>query len=176
MKVDSVPVESTWAELREAQSKTLALPNTGMAVTTDVGDAVDIHPKDKQTVGYRLALSAFKTAYKQDLVFCGPVYSQMNIVGSRILLTFDQVGNGLKIKDKYGYLKGFTVAGEDHKFYWAKAVINGTNTIEVTCPEVQHPVAVRYAWANNPDDANLYNSADLPASSFRTDQWKGITE
>ena len=176
MKADSVPVESTWAELREAQSKTLALPNTGMAVTTDVGDAVDIHPKDKQTVGNRLALAAFKIAYMQELIYTGPVYQQMQVSGNKIVLTFDQVGNGLKIKDKYGYLKGFTIAGEDHQFHWAKAVITGTNTIEVSCPEVQHPVAVRYAWANNPDDANLYNSADLPASSFRTDQWKGITE
>jgi len=176
MKVDSVPVESIWAELREAQSKTLALPNTGMAVTTDVGDALDIHPKDKQTVGNRLALAAFKVAYRQELIYTGPVYQQMNVSGNKIVLTFDQVGNGLKIRDKYGYLKGFTIAGEDHQFHWAKAVITGTNTIEVTCPEVQHPVAVRYAWANNPDDANLYNSADLPASSFRTDQWKGITE
>jgi len=176
MKIDSVPVESTWAELREAQSQTLALPNTGMAVTTDVGDVVDIHPKDKQTVGNRLALAAFKVAYKQELIYTGPVYQQMNISGNKVILTFDQVGNGLKIRDKYGYLKGFTVAGEDHQFHWAKAVITGTNTIEVSCPEVQHPVAVRYAWANNPDDANLYNSADLPASSFRTDQWKGITE
>jgi sialate O-acetylesterase len=176
MKVDSVPVESTWAELREAQSKTLALPKTGMAVTTDVGDALDIHPKDKQTVGNRLALAAFKVAYRQELIYTGPVYQQMNVSGNKVVLTFDQVGNGLKVRDKYGYLKGFTVAGEDHKFHWAKAVITGTNTIEVTCSEVQHPVAVRYAWANNPDDANLYNSADLPASSFRTDQWKGITE
>ncbi|MEI8114726.1 MAG: sialate O-acetylesterase, partial [Bacteroidia bacterium] len=176
MKADSVPVESTWAELREAQSKTLALPNTVMAVTTDVGDAVDIHPKDKQTVGNRLALAAFKVAYRQELIYTGPVYQQMKVSGNKIILTFDQVGNGLKIKDKYGYLKGFTIAGEDHQFHWAKAVITGNNTIEVTCPEVQHPVAIRYAWANNPDDANLYNSADLPASSFRTDQWKGITE
>ncbi len=176
MKADSVPVESTWAELREAQSKTLALPNTGMAVTTDVGDALDIHPKDKQTVGNRLALAAFKVAYKQELIYNGPVYQQMNVSGNKIVLTFDQVGNGLKIRDKYGYLKGFTVAGEDHQFHWAKALITGTHTIEVSCPEVQHPVAVRYAWANNPDDANLYNSTDLPASSFRTDQWKGITE
>jgi sialate O-acetylesterase len=176
MKADSVPVESDWAELREAQSKTLALPNTGMAVTIDVGDALDIHPKDKQTVGNRLALAGFKVVYKLDLIYTGPVYKSMYTKGNVVTLTFDQVGTGLKAKDKYGYLKGFTVSGEDHKFYWAKAVITGTNTVEVSCPEVQHPVAVRYGWANNPDDANLYNSADLPASPFRTDLWKGITE
>jgi sialate O-acetylesterase len=176
MKADSVPVESTRAELRDAQSKTLALPNTGMAVTTDVGDALDIHPKDKQTVGNRLALAALKVAYQQDLIFTGPVYKSMSIKGNTAILTFEHVGTGLKAKDKYGYLKGFTIAGENHQFFYAKAIITGNNTIEVSCPEVQQPVAVRYGWANNPDDANLYNSADLPASPFRTDEWKGITE
>jgi sialate O-acetylesterase len=176
MKVDSVPVESTWAELREAQSKTLSLPNTGMAVTTDVGDALDIHPKDKQTVGNRLALAAFKVAYKQDLIYTGPVFKSMSTKGNTVILTFDEVGTGMKSKDKYGYLKGFTIAGVDKKFHYAKAVITGQNTIEVSCPEVQQPVAVRYGWANNPDDANLYNSENLPASPFRTDEWKGITE
>lgn len=176
MHSDSLPAESTWAELREAQSKTLSLPNTGMAVTTDVGDAADIHPKDKQTVGYRLALSGLKIAYHQNVLHSGPVYRQMVVAGSRIILSFDQAGDGLKIKDKYGYLKGFAIAGEDHKFYWAKAILTGSSTVEISCPEVEHPVAVRYGWGNNPEDANLYNSANLPASPFRTDQWKGITE
>ena len=176
MKADSVPSESTWAELREAQTMTLALPNTGMAVITDVGEALDIHPKDKQTVGKRLALSALKVAYKQDIIYSGPVYKEMKINGNKIALTFDQVGSGLKIRDKYGYIKGFTVAGDDHKFFWATGKLTGPNALEVSCPEVQNPVAVRYAWGSNPDDANLYNSADLPASSFRTDKWKGITE
>ena len=176
MKVDSIPQESTWAELREAQSMTLALPNTGMAVTTDVGDAIDIHPKDKQTVGKRLALAALKVAFKQDLIYSGPVYKDMIINGNKVSLSFTEVGAGLKVKDKYGYLKGFAVAGADHKFYWASARLTGTNSIEVSSAEVQQPVAVRYGWGNNPDDANLYNSADLPASAFRTDKWKGITE
>ncbi len=176
MKVDSIPQESTWAELREAQSMTLSLPNTGIAVTTDVGEALDIHPKDKQTVGKRLALSALKVAYKQDLVYTGPVYNSMVASGNKVTLTFDETGEGLKIRDKYGYIKGFAVAGEDHIFYWAKGKLTGKNTLEVSSPEVTHPVAVRYGWANNPDDANLYNSADIPASPFRTDKWKGITE
>ena len=176
MKTDSLPHESSWAELREAQSMTLALPNTGMAVTTDVGEALDIHPKDKQTVGSRLALSAFKVAYKQDLIYSGPVYKDMKVNGSKIVLSFDQVGGGLKIRNKYGYIQGFAVAGDNHKFYWATGKLTGPNTLEVESPEVQNPVAVRYAWGNNPDDANLYNSADLPATSFRTDKWKGITE
>ena len=176
MRVDSVPQESTWAELREAQSMTLALPNTGMAVTTDVGDAVNIHPTDKQTVGKRLALSALKVAYKQDLICTGPIYKSMTVSGNKVTLTFEETGDGLKIKDKYGYVKGFAVAGEDHKFYWANGKVTGKNTLEVSSPEVKNPVAVRFAWGNNPDDANLYNSADLPASPFRTDKWRGITE
>ena len=176
MKTDSLPQESAWAELREAQSMTLALPNTGMAVTTDVGEALDIHPKDKQTVGRRLALSALKVAFKQDIIYTGPVYKSMIINGNKAILTFDETGEGLKIRDKYGYIKGFAIAGEDQKFYWGSAKMMGKNTIEVSSPEVKKPLAVRYGWGNNPDDANLYNSADLPASPFRTDTWKGITE
>jgi sialate O-acetylesterase len=176
MKTDSVPVESAWAELREAQSKTLALPNTGMAVTTDVGDALDIHPKDKQTVGNRLALNALNKVYQQNVEFSGPVLKEMKVAGQKMMLTFEHCGTGLKAKDKYGYLKGFTMAGENKKFYWAAAEITGENTVEVSCQQVKNPAAVRYAWANNPDDANLYNSDNLPASPFRTDSWKGITE
>ena len=175
-KQDSIPVESDWAELREAQTMTLALPNTGMAVTTDVGEALDIHPKNKQTVGLRLALAGLKVAYQKDIVYTGPVYQSMNVEGNKVTLTFDQTGSGIKIKDKYGYLKGFAIAGEDHQFHWATGKITGINTLQISSSEVQYPVAVRYAWSNNPEDANLYNSADLPASSFRTDNWKGITQ
>jgi sialate O-acetylesterase len=175
-KSDSIPVESDWAELREAQTMTLALPNTGMAVTTDVGEALDIHPKNKQTVGLRLALAGLKVAYQKDIVYTGPVYQSMNVEGNKVTLTFDQTGSGIKIKDKYGYLKGFAIAGEDHQFHWATGKITGVNTLQISSSEVQYPVAVRYAWSNNPEDANLYNSADLPASSFRTDNWKGITQ
>ena len=175
-KPDSIPVESDWAELREAQTMTLALPNTGMAVTTDVGEALDIHPKDKQTVGFRLALAGLKVAYQKDIVYTGPVYKSMNVEGNKVTLTFDQIGSGIKIKDKYGYLKGFAVAGEDHQFHWATGKITGINSLQISSTEVQHPVAVRYAWSNNPEDANLYNGSDLPASSFRTDSWKGITQ
>ncbi len=176
MKADSIPVESTWAELREAQSMTLALPKTGMASAIDVGNALDIHPKDKQTVGNRLALSALTVAYRQPIENLGPVYKEMKIIGNTVEITFDHTVLGLKAKDKYGYVKGFTLAGTDHKFYWAKAMITGTNTLVVSSPDVNVPVAVRYGWANNPDDVNLYNSKDLPADPFRTDKWKGITE
>ncbi len=176
MKADSVPAESTWAELREAQSMALSLPKTGMASAIDVGDALNIHPKDKQTVGNRLALSALKVAYRQNIENMGPVYREMKIIGSTVEITFDHVGTGLKAKDKYGYAKGFTIAGNDHKFYWAKATITSTNTVLISTPEVSAPVAIRYGWANNPDDVNLYNSEGLPADPFRTDKWKGITE
>lgn len=176
MKADSVPVESTWAELREAQSMTLSLPNTGMASAIDVGEASDIHPKDKQTVGKRLALSALNVAYHQDIENMGPVYKQMKVTGNKVELNFDHVGKGLRAKDKYGYVKGFTVAGASRKFYWATATIEGTNTVVISSPDVADPVAIRYGWANNPDDANLYNSVGLPTDPFRTDKWKGITE
>jgi sialate O-acetylesterase len=155
---------------------TLSLPNTGMASAIDVGDALDIHPRDKQTVGKRLANSALKVAYNQDIENMGPVYNQMNVTGNKVELTFGHVGKGLMAKDKYGYVKGFTVAGANHKFYWATATITGPETVVVSSPEVSDPVAVRYGWANNPDDANLYNSESLPADPFRTDKWKGITE
>jgi sialate O-acetylesterase len=171
-----VPSESNWAELREAQTQTLDLENTGMAVIIDAGEANDIHPRDKQTVGYRLALSARKVAYKEDLVYSGPMYKEMKIEGNKAIISFDNMGKGLKVKDKYGYLKGFAIAGEDRKFHWAKAKITGLDTIEVSSPDVEKPISVRYGWANNPDDVNLYNSEDLPASPFRTDDWKGITK
>ena len=176
MPADSLPSESTWAELREAQSMTLSLPKTGMASAIDIGDALDIHPKDKQTVGKRLALSALKVAYNQNVENLGPVYKDIKITGNKAEITFSHVAAGLMAKDKYGYVKGFTVAGADHKFVWAKATITGTNTVVVSSPDVAEPVAVRYGWANNPDDANLYNSEGLPTDPFRTDKWKGITE
>ncbi len=176
MKADSVPSESTWAELREAQTMVLSLPKTGMASAIDIGDALDIHPKDKQTVGKRLALSALKVAYNQNIENMGPVYKSMSVKGDKVEVTFDHVGSGLKVKDKYNYLKGFTVAGNDHKFYWAKATVTSNNSVVISAPEVLEPVAVRYGWADNPDDVNLYNSEGLPADPFRTDKWKGITE
>lgn len=169
-----LPGESEWAELREAQSMTLSLPLTGMAVIIDIGEADNIHPGNKQDVGKRLALSALKVSYGKDIVCSGPVYKNMVIKESEIILSFDHIGSGLKALDKYGYLKGFAVAGADRKFHWAKAFIKD-NQVIVFAEEVKQPVAVRYAWADNPDDANLYNEEELPASPFRTDDWPGIT-
>jgi sialate O-acetylesterase len=170
------PKESAWAELREAQNKTLSLPLTGQAVAIDIGVANDIHPRNKQDVGYRLALSALKVAYGKDVVYSGPVYKSMSKEGNKIVLNFTNAGVGLHAKgDKYGYLKGFAIAGADKKFVWAKAYIDGDRVI-IQHDTIKDPLAVRYAWADNPDDANLFNNEGLPASPFKTDNWTGITE
>jgi sialate O-acetylesterase len=164
------PEESKWAVLREAQSKTLAaLPSTAMAVTIDIGSK-DVHPRNKQDVGKRLAIAARKAAYGEDLEHSGPVYQSMQMEGSRIRLTFTHTGSGLMVKDKYGYLKAFAVAGTDKKFYWAQAALDG-NTVVVWSDAVAEPAAVRYGWAANPEDVNLYNKEGLPAAPFRTDTW-----
>jgi len=152
---------------------TLSLPNTGMAVAIDIGDAIDIHPKNKQDVGKRLALNALNFVYDQEIEYSGPIYKTNTIKGNIINLTFDHVGGGLATP-KNEVLKGFSIAGSDQQFYWAQAEIDG-NSIVVWNNKVKNPVAVRYAWAANPI-CNLYNKAGLPASPFRTDSWPGITE
>lgn len=165
------PIDDEWAELREAQTMTLSLKNTGMAVAVDIGDPNDIHPKNKQEVGRRLALNALALTYGRKLTCSGPIYRTMEPEGDSIVLVFDHVGGGLVAKD--GDLKGFTIAGSDQKFAPARANIIG-NTVVVSSPMVRSPVAVRYSWAVNPD-GNLYNKAGLPASPFRTDGWPGVT-
>jgi len=172
MKVKPEPDESAWAELREAQSMTLALPNTGMAVIIDIGDADNIHPKNKQDVGKRLALWPLAGIYGKKLVYSGPIYKSMKVDGNSIILSFDHVGGGLVAKGD-GQLKGFSIAGKDRKFVWADAKIDG-NTVVVSSDKVSEPAAVRYAWADNPV-CNFYNKESLPASPFRTDEWPGVT-
>ena len=171
-EVKEEPGESDWAELREAQSMTLDLPNTGMAVIIDIGEADDIHPKNKQDVGKRLALWALANSYGKDVVYSGPLYTSMERKGSKIVLHFDHVGGGL-VAGGDKPLKGFAIAGADQKFVWADARIVG-DTVVVGSESVKDPVAVRYAWADNPI-CNLYNKAGLPASPFRTDAWPGVT-
>jgi sialate O-acetylesterase len=167
------PNESDWAELREAQTMTLLTrPNTGMAVAIDIGDAKDIHPKNKQEVGRRLALNALKIAYEKNVACSGPIYKSMKVEGNRIRIKFSHTDGGLAAKDS-PTLKGFAMAGADHVFRWAEAKIDG-NEILVWHKEIKNPVAVRYAWAANPV-CNLYNGAGLPASPFRTDDWTGVT-
>ncbi|MHB8902943.1 MAG: sialate O-acetylesterase [Thermoguttaceae bacterium] len=172
MQVRDEPVDSAWAELREAQTMTMSLPKTGQAVIIDIGEAGDIHPKNKQDVGKRLALWALAKDYGRELVYSGPMYKSMKKDGSKIVLSFDHVGGGLVAKGGEP-LKGFAIAGEDKAFVWADARIDG-DTIVVSSPKVTEPVAVRYAWADNPI-CNLYNREELPASPFRTDQWPGVT-
>jgi sialate O-acetylesterase len=167
------PVEEPWAELREAQSMALSLPDTGMAVAIDLGEAKNIHPKKKEPVGHRLALWALAKTYGKDVVFSGPLYDSNEKQGNAIRVKFKYIGGGLEAKG--GTLQQFAIAGADQKWVWAEAVIDG-DTVVVSSPQVSEPVAVRYAWANNPEGANLYNQEGLPASPFRTDDWPGVTD
>ncbi|KAA6302296.1 MAG: hypothetical protein EZS26_001409 [Candidatus Ordinivivax streblomastigis] len=161
----SQPKESEWAELRDAQLQTLALENTGMAVTIDIGDAKDIHPKNKQEVGLRLALAARANTYQENIASSGPIYQSHIISGNTIRIKFTHTHQGLKSKGN-APLQGFAIAGPDHQYYWADAVIEGDELI-VSSSKVTFPTAVRYAWADNPV-CNLYNGAGLPASPFKT--------
>jgi sialate O-acetylesterase len=167
MEAKDKPSESNWAELREAQLKTLAVPNTAMAVTIDTGEWNDIHPLNKEDVGKRLALAAERIAYSEKKVYSGPIYQSMEVQANKIIITFTNIGSGLTATGD-GELKQFAIAGADKKFVWAKAKIEGDKVI-VWNDDVNRPVAVRYAWADNPQGANLYNKQGLPASPFRTE-------
>lgn len=172
-EITKEPVESDWAELREAQSIVAAtLPNTGMAVITDVGDKDDIHPSQKQPVGARLALAARRIAHGHGITHSGPVYSAMAVKNGRVELSFHHVGKGLEARG--GELTGFAIAGEDRKFYWAKASILGSKVV-VESPSVPKPVAVRFGWSEFPV-VNLWNKDGLPASPFRTDDFPMVTQ
>ncbi len=183
MAVDSEPpARSAWATLRESQGAALALPRTGQAVIIDIGETGDIHPRNKQDVGARLALAARRVAYGQPVVASGPTYRAQAVRGGRVVLDFGDVGGGLVAgrptagvarapsSASSAPLRGFAVAGADHRFVWANATTDGRR-VTVWSDAVPHPVAVRYAWADNPLDANLYNAEGLPASPFRTDAW-----
>ncbi|MEZ4849960.1 MAG: sialate O-acetylesterase [Bacteroidia bacterium] len=164
------PADYPWADLREAQAQTLALPHTGMATTIDIGEVDDIHPRNKQDVAHRLALAARKIAYGEDIIASGPTFSSMKIEGDKIRLKLDNIGSGLWVKgSKYGYVKGFAIAGKNKKFVWAQAWLEGDEII-INAKKIKAPVAVRYNWGNSPD-GNLYNREELPAVPFRTDDW-----
>ena len=166
------PSESDWAELREAQSLTMrSVPRTGMAVTVDIGDANDIHPRNKRDVGLRLARWALADTYGQKIEPSGPLHDSHSVEGDKVRVRFKHA-RGLKTSDGRAPV-GFAVAGADRKFVWAEARVEG-DAVVVWSREVPRPVAVRYAWADNPA-INLYNSDDLPASPFRTDDWPGLT-
>jgi sialate O-acetylesterase len=165
---------SSWAELREAQTATLSLPNTGMAVILDIGETTDIHPKNKQDVGLRLAAIALNKTYGKNTAFSGPVFKTMRVNGSNIVLSFSNADMGYFVKDAYGYIKGFEVAGANKKFYLSKAHIENGNIV-VHADSVTAPIAVRYGWADDMPEANLYNKQGFPAVPFRTDSWPAIT-
>jgi sialate O-acetylesterase len=173
MKPSSAPGDSAWAELREAQTMTAQnVPNAGEAVTIDIGDSGNIHPKDKQDVGARLSFLALNRVYGVKMEDQGPLYQSMTVEGNKIRLKFTHA-DGLASQGG-GALKQFEIAGGDKSFVWADAVIDGS-TVLVSSPTVANPVAVRYAWANDPEGCNLTNAAGIPASPFRTDDWPGVT-
>lgn len=160
-----------WAELREAQLMALDLDNTAMAVSIDIGDSLDIHPRNKQDVGLRLARAALKEAYGRENVWLGPLYESMRVQGDSAVISFSEVGDGLMVVPGEK-LRGFSIAGNDQRFYPAEARIISENEVAVSNPRVEEPQAVRYGWSNNPD-VNLYNESFMPASPFRTDDWTG---
>lgn len=169
MEKHDKPTDSGWARIREAQLQAFkTIPHTALAVTYDVGEWNDIHPLNKKAVAQRLFLGARKAVYGEKLTASGPVYKDMKIEGDKIVITFTETGKGLMAKG--GTLKHFAIAGEDKQFVWADAVIRG-NKVVVSSKDVKNPVAVRYAWADNPDEANLCNKDGLLASPFRTDSW-----
>ena len=169
---DSLPAKGgSEAIKREAQLQNLSVPNTAMAVAIDNADSADmnnVHPKNKQEIGRRLALAALAITYGKKIVYSGPIYNKMETSGSSIKLYFNHTGTGLMAKD--GDLKGFAIAGPDKKFVWATAKIEG-NTVVVSSPDIVNPVTVRYGWGNNPI-TSLYNKENLPASPFRTDSFE----
>lgn len=169
MQKHDKPTDSGWARIREAQLQAFkTIPNTALAVTYDVGEWNDIHPLNKKDMAKRLFLGARKVVYGEKLVYAGPVYKDMKVEGNKIIITFTETGRGLMAKG--GILKHFAIAGEDRQFVWADAVIRG-NKVIVSSKDVKQPVAVRYAWSDNPEDANLCNKEGLLASPFRTDHW-----
>jgi sialate O-acetylesterase len=169
------PADEAWSHVREAQRRTaLATRNAGLVVTIDIGEAHDIHPKNKLDVGRRMARWALAEVYGRKLTPTGPVLRGARVEGPKMVLTFDDVGAGLKIRDG-DKLEEFAVAGEDRKWHWAEAKIVGKNRVEVWSAEVPRPVAARYAFNNNPRRPNLTNDTGLPAAPFRTDDWPGPT-
>lgn len=169
MEKHDKPTDSGWARIREAQLNTFkTIPHTALAVTYDVGEWNDIHPLNKKDVAKRLFLGARKIVFGEKVTHSGPIYKDMKIEGDKIVITFTETGRGLMAKG--GTLKHFAIAGEDRQFVWADAVIRG-NKVIVSSKEVKQPVAVRYAWSDNPDEANLCNKEGLLASPFRTDNW-----
>ena len=169
------PGDAAWPELREAQTMTMdRLKNVGQAVIIDIGEGRDIHPRNKQDVANRLARWALARDYGFDIQHRSPTYRSMKKQGNKIVLTFDFVGQGLYSFDTREPV-GFAIAGKDKEFVWAEGEITSENEVTVWSDEVSNPVAVRYAWANNPV-CNMYSRDGLPMTPFRTDDWDGVTK
>jgi len=168
------PAESTWAELRESQTKTMSLPNTGQAVIIDLGEGRDIHPRNKHDVAARLVRWALVKDYGMHFPFRSPEYKSMAVDGNKVTVTIDCFGSSLRAFD-VEEARGFAVCGEDKVWHWAKGKIQGADKVELTCDQVEKPVAVRYAWADNPV-CNLYSKDGLPVTPFRTDNFEMITK
>ncbi|REA56616.1 sialate O-acetylesterase [Dyadobacter luteus] len=166
---------STWAELREAQNMTLALPGTGMVVTTDIGNPKDIHPTNKQDVGKRLAAKALNKDYGMPNMPESPVFDKMETEGSKAIISVKYADDGLQVKNRYGYVTGFEIAGEDKVFHYAQALIHN-GKIEISNTKINKPVAVRYNWSDATEDGQIFNLAGFPLAPFRTDSWTGLTE
>jgi sialate O-acetylesterase len=163
------PGDDAWAELREAQAAALREPATAMTVAADIGDADDIHPRDKRTVGERLALGALAIAYQRSMPYSGPLHSGHAVEGAAIRVRFSHVDGGLRVRGAAAVVQGFAIAGADRKFRWADARIE-QGSVVVSHPAISQPVAVRYAWEANPV-LSLENGLGLPAAPFRTDTW-----
>lgn len=163
------PQKCNWAELREAQNSVYNLPNTGVVTTIDIGNADDIHPLNKQDVAHRSVLWAYKLAYNKDIAASAPYFGSVIFDKSYAIVNLEELGAGLECKDKYGYVKGFAIAGNDKKFYWAKAEIRNDKII-VSSIDVPNPVAIRYCWSYTPD-ISLYGKNGVPVAPFRTDNW-----
>jgi len=165
LEVSYLPSESGWAQFRESQLKALSIPNTAMTVNIDLGEWNDIHPDNKKDVGERMALAGMKLAYNENIVFSGPLYKEHKIIDDKISISFSNIGSGLVSIDGEA-LSEFAIAGEDKNFVWAQAKIEG-NKVIVWNDEIKKPKYVRYAWADNPDNPNLFNAEGLPASPFQ---------
>lgn len=173
-KTSEIPESSPWSFIREAQRKTAEnIVNSGLIVTIDIGEVNDIHPKNKLDVGERMSVWALRNVYREKITDA-PIFKKAEIKGEKIILTFDEVGNGLKVKNGEK-LEEFAIAGEDQKFVWAEARIIGKNKIEVNSPNISNPFAVRYAFNSNPKNPNLTNDSGIPASPFRTDNFPDPT-
>jgi sialate O-acetylesterase len=166
---------SVWAELREAQDMALSLPATGMAISTDVGNPKDIHPTNKQAIATRLAAKALGNDYGRKDMPESPVFDKMEIQGNKAVIMVKHGEKGLEVRNRYGYITGFEIAGEDRVFYYAQAT-NDNGKIEIFNPKVSKPAAVRYNWSDATEEGKLFNSAGFPLAPFRTDSWPGLTE